>query len=133
MYPNEAATQYGDAQGTVSIDWGDRGGLHEWARDLGAPENYFPLSLSLYLGELHAQFAGKAQAFSVTIYAADKAVVGETADEIIAYVEKHGSVPVRAFEGAINLEDFPKYIKRFNVVAKSKGILGEAELTVEEE
>lgn len=127
---NEASTQYDDAKGTVSIDWHGGTEIHDWAKDIGVPENYFALGVSLWLGEMHPQMAGHDQPFSVTIYAADKAEVGESAEEIISFAKEHGEVPVREFNGEVFVKDLSKYIKRFELVARSYKILGGAKLVL---
>ncbi|RJX35627.1 MAG: hypothetical protein C4525_02955 [Desulfarculus sp.] len=126
---NTADTQYGDAQGTVSIDW-HTSEIHEWAKDLGVPSNYFPLGISFRLGAVGPQ---QEPVLLVTIFAADKAMVGETADDIIRYVEQHPSIPVKQWDGRASLADLQKYIKRFEAVAKSVKIIGDTKFVPEEE
>lgn len=104
----------------------------EWAKELGMPDNYFPVAINFRLGEVRAPMAELVQAMSVTIYAVDTAVAGDSADEIKRYAQVNGHVPVKEWDGLCSLSDMAKYIKRFEVVAKREKSLGDFEFVTEE-
>lgn len=126
MILENASTQYGDAKGTVSIDWHNGTEIHELAKFIGVPKTYFSLALSLSIS------SGDREIFYLTIYAAAKDEVGETADEIIQYSRLHDTIPVKEFRGEVTIADLTKYVKRFRVVATSHKLVGDAELEYDE-
>jgi len=105
-----ASTQYQDAEGTAAIDWPSGTEIHDFAKDLGIDTNrYFPVAIDVYRTEVTE---------SLTIYAVDRKVAGETADDIIKYGRSHGgTLPVKKFHTDGSLADLLKHTKRFSLVA----------------
>lgn len=105
-----ASTQYQDAEGSVAIDWPSGIEIHDLAKDLGIDTGrYFPVAIEVYNGEGFE---------SVHIYAVDRQIAGETADDIIKYGRSHGgTLPVRKFHTDASLSDLVKRTKRFSLIA----------------
>ena len=114
----DASVQYGDMKGTVALDWHEGGGGHNFAAECAGIDltRYFPLALTMFVG---VDVSSSEHFLSLTFYAADKSVVGESGESICRYATEHdGKIPTERFEGKATLEQFTKHMKRFEVVLR---------------
>jgi len=108
-----ASTQYQDAEGTVAIDWPSGTEIHDFAKDLGIDTaRYFPVAIEVYNSEGFE---------SMSMYAVDRRVAGQTADDIIKYGRSHGgTLPVRKLHTDASLSDLIKRTKRLSLVVVNR-------------
>lgn len=109
-----ASTQYNHMTGTVAVDWHD-GGLHDFAEHCGVDiDRFFPLAATITVAVVTS---AREPFLLMTFYAADRSVVGKSADAINAYALEHdGRVPTKQFHGEATLREFAGFAKRFEVV-----------------
>ena len=116
-----ATTQYCDMMGTAAIDL-DGYGLQGVAKLVGVSDEYFPLAVSFTgvtpVTSGRIMESGWPLRLSC-IWAAKKAIAGDTGEDIIKYAQSHGDrVPVTRFQieekdaEAVNLTEL---MKRFEV------------------
>ena len=123
-----AATQYNDMYGTAAVDWQGGAELHSLARELGIDtDKYFPIRISFVGGG--TKFGTGWPLTLYYVYAVEKAVAGQNAEEIINYANSHdGKLPVKRFdvEDAAEGADIGKYMKRFSVEVTTQFGLGKS-------
>jgi len=116
----DASVQYGDMYGTVALDWQQGSEIHDFAEECAGVDlkRYFPLALTMYVG---VDSTSLEHFLGLTFYVADKSVVGESGDAICRYATEHdGKIPTERFEGKATLEQFNKYVKRFEIVLRPR-------------
>lgn len=127
---DHATVQYGDFRGSAALDSHGGGEVHAMAKAYGVPERYFPVGLSWYAEPLGIASDGKVR---LTIYAVDTSIHGHSADDIVNSLRGNPRIPVKAFPVEIPGIELRKYIKRLNVVLKSRLFGPEAVFEVEED
>lgn len=111
-----AVTQYGDATGTVAIDWYEGSAIHDLAKDYGVSAQYFPVGIGFF-----------GTALRVTIYAVDREVAGKTAEEVMEFAERcdeENPLPVYAFKIDMSISDLSKYVKELDIMARPSKLIG---------
>jgi hypothetical protein len=109
--PVTASTQYGDLVGTVEIDGHDTTPLSRLVSLTNMPPYFCPIGLEISLFD----FFDDEVAFALLAY--DSRTVGCGPEEMRAYIERHGELPVRRFLGTFRPTTAHRFFKRCSIVA----------------
>jgi len=112
----KASVQYGDLRGEVACDGHQGILLHELAKKAKLPDRYFPLAVSVYLGE-HGTL-------DVDLFACQVASYGSSVDEIRRKGDAAGEIDVEKFRLKIEASDLLKLVKRLDILAQHRGVAG---------
>lgn len=125
-----ASTQYNDMIGHVALDFHESlSGLHDLARRVGMPETHWPIALAAE--PLPGNFDGaKESGMAVTVFAAQRGVVGRTMEEVVAYARQHGAIETSRFRGRLSFDEWFGFVKRFDMKLTPKGVIAQTEITV---
>ncbi len=111
----KGTVQYNDLIGECACD-GEMGAHHTIWKDEGLSEDYFPLAMSISKWE-----SGNV---SFVIYSCKKSDYGSDFDSILGKAKSEGKIRVERFPIELDFDKFMKYMKRFNMVLRQKGIEG---------
>ena len=112
-----ASVQYGDFKGTIAMDGHESGFLQELAAQATEmPEGYWPVGFEMW----NPYKLDEEGSIPLTIVAARCADVGESFEEMNAYHQKHGELPVYRFCSKINFAELISLMKRLDIKAVAK-------------
>jgi hypothetical protein len=107
-----ARVQYGDMRGTAALDF-HGGSILDLAHHIGA--RGFPVAIEIDPG-LDAKTME--HFLLVAVYATD---VAAGADDVMKYAREHeNKIPAKRYAGRVTLQEFSRFVKRFEVVLRSK-------------
>lgn len=109
--PVPTLSEFGDLIGTVEIDGHLQSPLKELAALTNMPEHYCPVGLEI---ELFDSFDAIVH-FSVLAY--DSRIIGCDPNNMTAYVDQAGSLPIQRFPGMLRSEAAHRFFKHFSIVA----------------
>lgn|SRR3990167_10848738 len=104
----EANAQYNDLIGDSALDGHISSPLHDLAKFCDVPDEYIPIGMSVYFGELGF--------FNLNIYAYPKSKYGSNVQEL----NKHREVITKRFNVDIPYTEFMRIVKRFSITLRNK-------------
>ena len=122
-----ASVQYNDWKGTAAADSSDSNTAKRWLdeKDLRKSDEFL-VGISVYVGQNYGTHKDPIQ---VTFLLATR----ESHDGVEAKVRTGEPISVRKVRADMNLTEFFGLFKRFSVNISSRGMLSEAEYTIQED
>lgn len=126
---SKATTQYGDLEGTVSLDGFDGPFLRELAKYSKMPAGYTPVGVSIH-GTNNERRRGP---LDMDVLGTDADLSGVTGDELNAHFRSEQEVKVFRFPITLPVDELYLLVKRLSVVIFLRALHGKKVVALEDE